>query len=343
MQKTTKKMLPLFLLLGCIALLGGLLAVLQLTQGSDAQEISDEIPLFAAAPEEITAFRFAGNSSEASLVRGSEGNWMLTSDPTLPLDQSAVTALAEQLLSLSAERQLSDSERGEIPPQSDTPAMRFAVTYPEGEQTLTVDALNDVANVYYVYDDAGTVYTVHAADFIGLTPTVRSLYAAQTLTDKPATEVSTMQVGALRFAQKDGVWTLTDEPDYQLNQNVVNKMARTICELETAWSITTPDADSAYGLDAPQAEIVLTFTDGSVLNVRYGGAVPGEENLCYLAADSAKGIVYEVPAAGMAAFAVTRESLAASEEATAETADTGNIIAEHPVGGVNDYADSVTQ
>ena len=36
-------------------------------------------------------------------------------------------------------------------------------------------------------------------------------------------------------------------------------MAGTILEMQTAWTITAPDADSAYGLDAPDVTATLSF------------------------------------------------------------------------------------
>ena len=66
----------------------------------------------------------------------------------------------EKFTDLTAARQLQDSELGEIPAMSDTPAMVFTLKAGKTTRTLTVDQLNDVAGVYYVYDDAGGVYTV---------------------------------------------------------------------------------------------------------------------------------------------------------------------------------------
>lgn len=51
-------------------------------------------------------------------------------------------------------------------------------------------------------------------------------------------------------------------------------MVSTLCEMQTEWSITTPEADSTYGLDAPDVTAVLTFTDGTQLTVRFGDLVP---------------------------------------------------------------------
>ncbi|HIZ42937.1 MAG TPA: hypothetical protein H9811_10315, partial [Candidatus Gemmiger excrementigallinarum] len=63
-----------------------------------------------------------------------------------------------------------------------------------------------------------------------------------------------------------------------------------------------------------------------------------DDALCYLASSETPTVVYEVNADYKAAFAVTKESLY-EETATAESAAEDNIVAEHPVGGKDDFAD----
>ncbi len=332
-----KKMLPLALLAAGAVLLGVLLAVL--TRENKAEE-DTTIPLVDFAAEDVDELSYAGDNTDVTLLKGSEGNWMLDSDPTLPLDQSAVQSLVEKFAALTASRKLQDSELGEIPALSDTPAMVFTLQAGENTRTLTVDQLNDVAGVYYVYDDAGGVYTVAKSDLSSLCKAPRSLYAAQSLTDKTAEDVTALTVGDLQFVLNDGVWNLADDADYALDQSAVKRMVSTICEMQTEWSITSPEADSAYGLDAPDVTAVVTFTDGTKLTVRFGAlAADGTDaagagdtgstttSLCYLASDGAPGIVYEGKSAHKDAFAVTKESLL--DTSTAETAAVDDVVAEH--------------
>ena len=160
-----KKMLPLVLLAAGAVLLGALLAVL--TCENEAEEDTG-IPLVDFAAEDVDELAYSGNNVDVTLLKGSEGNWMLDSDPTLPLEQSAVQSLEEKFTDLTAARQLQDSELGEIPVMSDTPVMVFTLKAGKTTRTLTVDQLNDVAGVYYVYDDAGGVYTVAKSDLNNL-------------------------------------------------------------------------------------------------------------------------------------------------------------------------------
>mgnify|MGYP006896419669 FL=1 len=82
-----KKMLPLVLLAAGAVLLGVLLAVL--TCENEAEEDTG-IPLVDFAAEDVDELAYSGNNVDVTLLKGSEGNWMLDSDPTLPLEQSAV-------------------------------------------------------------------------------------------------------------------------------------------------------------------------------------------------------------------------------------------------------------
>ncbi len=340
-----KKLLPLAVLAGVVVVLGVLLAVLTRTGGG---ETDATIPLFDFASDDIDTLAYAGNNVDITLVKGSDGTWRLDSDPTLPLDQTKVQSLVEDYANLTAQRKLEGSDLAELPDKSAAPQMTITLGAGEQTATMTVDQLNSVADVYYVYDESGAAYTVKRSDLATLSKSERDLYKAQTLTDKTLDDVAALQVNDLAFTQNDGDWTLTDDPDYALTQSTVKKMASTILEMQTAWTITAPDTDSAYGLDEPDVTATLTFTDGTSLTVRFGketSETAGEsasDSRCYLASDAAPTVVYEVSASNKTAFAVTKESLH-DESATAETASTDDVVAQYPVGGENDYADSLPE
>lgn len=331
-----KKMLPLVVLAAGVVVLAVVLAVLKFSQ-TGQETVTPTLCGFSA--EEIDRISYSGDNEEATLLKGSEGNWMLESDPTLPLDQEVVAALVEKYATLTPQRQLQGDELAEIPSMSDTPRMVLTIASGESTCTLTVDQANNVADIYYVYAGDGSVYTVAQDDLIGLCKDPRDLYKAQTLTDQEADDVATMQVGDLTFTQTDGNWTLADDASYPLDQDAVEKMANTACGLQTDWSITTPEADMTYGLDQPDVTVTLTFTDGTILTVRFGNLTAEDDTLCYVASSGAPTVVYEANADYKSAYAVTKESLY-DDTATAETAEEEDtIIAEHPVGGKDDYAD----
>lgn len=159
-----KKFLPLVILVGVVALLGILLAVLTL---HGEAETDTTLPLCDLAADDIDALSYAGNNVEVSLLKGSDG-WLLADDPSLPLDQTKVQSLVEDYANLKAQRKLEGNDLAELPAKSDTPQM--TITLGAGDQTvdLTVDQLNSVADVYYVYDESGAAYTVRRSDLATL-------------------------------------------------------------------------------------------------------------------------------------------------------------------------------
>lgn len=100
-MKNTKKMLPLVVLVIVMAVLVVLLAVLQ--RGDDTTDVT--LPLCSFAVEDIDRLAYAGNNQDVTLVKNSSGDWMLESDPTLPLDQTKTASLVESYANLTAQRQ----------------------------------------------------------------------------------------------------------------------------------------------------------------------------------------------------------------------------------------------
>lgn len=331
-----KKMLPLLILTAGVLVLAVVLAILELSSGGEEQK---GIALCDFPLEAIDKISYSGNGTEISLMKNSEGSWILESDPSLPLDQDVSETMVENLAGLTATRQLQQEELSEIPAWSDTPLMVFTLSSGESTRTLTVDQANDVADIYYVYDENSVAYTVTQSDINVLCKTPRDLYKSQTLTEKTMEDVSSMQVGDLAFTQTDGEWILTDDPSYTLDQDAVKKMANTVCGAKTDWTITSPEEDSVYGLDTPDVTVTVTFSDGTGLTVRFGNLAEDDDSLCYLASSGAPTVVYEASADYKTAFAVTKETLF-DEAATPESAqEEDTIVAEHPIGGKDDYAD----
>ena len=129
----------------------------------------------------------------------------------------------EQYAALAALRKLEGSDLAELPEKSVAPQMTITIGAGEKTIALTVDQLNTVADVYYVYDESGAAYTVMRSDLATLSKSPRDLYKAQTLTDKTLSDVAAMQVNDLQFTQTDGSWTLTDDPDYPVSQSSISR------------------------------------------------------------------------------------------------------------------------
>lgn len=88
-----KKMMLLLILTAGVLLLSILLVILTLAQ---SQNKNQGIALFGVSTEEIDQLSYSGSNVEVTMLKGTEGNWLMESDPTLPLDQEIVASLVEK-------------------------------------------------------------------------------------------------------------------------------------------------------------------------------------------------------------------------------------------------------
>lgn len=311
---TRPKWLPLALLGVAAVLLAAVLALLQAQRSDETPAAAPFCPFAAAAIDRVT---YVLDGDTVSLTRDSASAWSLTDDPALPLAQGTVQQMVNDLAALTAASTLG--------PEADTAAMGFdaptaAVTLAAGGEAyaFTVGAVNTMTGSYYLRPAGGeTVYTVDSAAFSGLCRSRRGLYAAQTLNDLDAGNLTAMTVdtGAetLEFVHSGGQWALADDPGFALDQDRVQRMANTACGLQTAWTVTEPAADSAYGLDTP--DVTVTVTDGQTSwSARFGADAGPDGATCYLAAGDKPSLVYEVLRQHREAFACTKEALAAPDD-----------------------------
>lgn len=349
-----KKYMPLAVLAAIVVVLGVALVALN----SLEEEEETGISLFDFTSDTVTALSYCNSDTEVTLLQ--EDDWYLSQDETLPLDQDTVGSLVEEYSALQAVRDLgTEAETEDM--GLDDPTMVFTLgtdgadiasaetatgETATGVYTVTIGAENSVTGAYYVkvsWNDH--IYTVDSTSLSGLVKTPRELYKAQDITDLEEDEVTTLTLQtsgeAMTFTNEDGTWTLQDDPDYALNQDAIDKMAATICSMETEMTITHPDSDSVYGLDDPQAVVTLTGSDGTTITCSFGNVSADDSDVCYMRSSHTAGVVYEVNADHLAAFAYSKETLqSATEESATEEEDSSDIIAENPVGGKDDYANS---
>ncbi len=358
-MKISKKMMPLAVLVAVVVVLAIALAVLS---GLDTEEETG-LPLFELDPDSVTAVSYQQQDEEdpvdVTLLYADE-TWTLSDDPTLPLDQETTANLAADIAGLTALRDLgTDAETEEMGLDEPTAVLRLAVDGGDitaepatgetasGLYTLTIGAENSVTGAYYAKGSWGdSVYTIDSSDLSGLFKTPRQLYADQEITDLETTDLTAMTVElpgeTLDFAYDGETWTLADDPDYPLDQDIVTKMASTLCSLKSQWSITSPEADSVYGLDSPDAIVTLTGSDGTTVTARFGAVSAEDDTVSYLQASTAPDVVYEIASSNLSAYAYTKDSLqAATDETATEESSEEDIIAENPVGGADDYVSSV--
>lgn len=314
---TRRKWLPLALLGAALVLLGAALALLRGQAEDDTPQAEPFCPFAAAAVDRVTCTL---DGDTVPLVKDSDGTWTLTDDPALPLAQGTMQQMVSDLAALTPASALG--------PEADTAAMGFddpaaQVTLGAGgeEYSFTVGTVNTMTGSYYLRPAGSeTVYTVDSTAWSGLCRSRRGLYAAQTLNtlDADALTAMTVQSGdeTLALVRSGEEWTLADDPAFALDQDRVRRMANTACGLQTAWTVTAPAAPESYGLDAPN--VTVTVTDGQTSwTGRFGADADADSGTCYLAAEDAPNLVYEVLVQHREAFACTKEALAA--QATPES------------------------
>ena len=353
-----KKYMPLIVLAAVVVVLGVALVLLN----SLEEEEETGVPLFDFASSSVTALSYQDGETEVTLLQ--DEDWYLQQDEDLPLDQDTVTSLVEDFAALQAVRDLG-AEADTTDMGLDEPTMVFTIgtdgadiasaetasgetatgESASGVYTVTIGAENSITGACYAkvsWNDH--IYTIESASLSGLIKTPGDLYKAQDITDLEEDEIANLSLQTsgevMNFTKEDGTWTMDEDPDYALDQDALDKMAATICTMETEMTITHPEADSVYGLDDPQAVVTVTGSDGTTITCSFGNVSDSNSEVCYVRSSHTAGVVYEVNADHLAAFAYTKETLQAATEETAEEEDSSDIIAENPVGGTDDYANS---
>lgn len=331
----TKKLVPLIALAAVVAILGISLAFLK---AGGEEETETGVALTDLDAGAVTAIAYTKTEDELSVAlsrpaTGEDAQWTLDGNPELPLDQGKVSAIATDLAGLKAVRELTDVTDTDGM-GFDEPTMSFTLSGTDGASLgLTVGAKNDMTDAYYVkVDGKNSVYTVSTSDLASMCKTEKDLYAAQAMTDITTDDAVSMTLQTtgeeLRFTKTDDTWTLDGDPEYALDQDVVSRMAQTVCDLKSTWSITNPEADSLYGLDAPSAVVTLRTADGKTVTCSFGTTDPVDSTACFMRCSSAPGVVYEVAADNLSAYAYTKSTLKA---ATPESAETAEAAADYPV------------
>lgn len=317
-----KKLLPLCILAGVVVVLAVILALLRIFGGEEDEDTG--IALFSVTADDLSTIAYQDGDTDVALTKGEDGVWSLDSDTLLPIDQDAVSELADSITGMTAQREL--GEDADVDSMGfATPEMSISFTTGADIYTLTVGDQNSMTDTYYArLGEDGPVYTIATSDLSSLCKTPRQLYQAQDITDIESSDVTamTLETGSevLSFTLEDETWTLDSDPGYELDQDTVKRMVNTICSLESEWSITQPGPDSAYGLDAPNAVVTVTASDGSSVRCVFGTTSAEDSGVAYMTASTAEGVVYEIDSNHLTAFAYTKDTLKAETPETAEEA-----------------------
>ena len=317
-----KKLLPLCILAGVVVVLAVILALLSIFGGEEDEDTG--IALFSVTADDLNAIAYQDGDTDVALTKGEDGVWTLDSDTLLPIDQDAVSELATSITGMTAQREL--GEDADVDSMGfATPEMSISFTAGDDSYTLTVGDQNSMTDTYYArLGEDGPVYTIATSNLSSLCKTPRQLYKAQDITDIESSDVTamTLETGSetLSFTLEDETWTLDSDPSYELDQDTVKRMVNTICSLESEWSITQPGPDSEYGLDAPNAVVTVTASDGSTVRCVFGTTSAEDSGVAYMTASTAEGVVYEIDSNHLTAFAYTKDTLKAETPETAEEA-----------------------
>lgn len=98
--------------------------------------------------EDITAFSYQNSDSTLSFVKEEE-EWVFKDEKETALDQSAVTSMLEQMVSLEAE-DIVESPESLSEYGFDEPSNVITFTTARGSVTLTIGMQNPVTNQYYL-------------------------------------------------------------------------------------------------------------------------------------------------------------------------------------------------
>lgn len=317
-----KKLLPLCILAGVVVVLAVILALLRIFGGEEDEDTG--IALFSVTADDLSTIAYQDGDTDVALTKGEDGVWTLDSDTLLPLDQDAVSELADSIIGMTAQREL--GEDADVDSMGfATPEMSISFTAGADSYTLTVGDQNSMTDTYYArLGEDGPVYTIATSNLSSLCKTPRQLYQAQDITDIESSDVTvmTLETGTeiLSFTLEDETWTLDSDPGYELDQDTVKRMVNTICSLESEWSITQPGPDSEYGLDTPNAVVTVTASDGSSVRCVFGTTSAEDSGVAYMTASTSEGVVYEIDSNHLTAFAYTKDTLKAETPETAEEA-----------------------
>lgn len=73
----------------------------------------------------------------------------------------------------------------------------------------------------------------------------------------------------------DGVWYAASDPDFPVKQNLLSTLETTLSKLVPVKTISDPEADNSYGLDAPSLKLTAESSSGAVFSLDVGSEVGG--------------------------------------------------------------------
>ncbi|MBE5843583.1 MAG: DUF4340 domain-containing protein [Butyrivibrio sp.] len=111
----------------------------------------------------ITELKVTNVNGEFDLVKQEDDTWILSSDPTLDIDETKITTKLNNLKTITSE-QVVDGAENLADFGLDDPAITVQFTLADGtSHILKIGDYNNVSSTYYLLvDDISTVYTVNS-------------------------------------------------------------------------------------------------------------------------------------------------------------------------------------
>lgn len=74
----------------------------------------------------------------------------------------------------------------------------------------------------------------------------------------------------LKFEKQEDQWVCLNEPETDLDEDAVDSILDTLGDITTTNQITSPEDLSEYGFDSPAQNAVISFEDGSSMELSFG-------------------------------------------------------------------------
>lgn len=268
MKRSKKSLLLLLLLLVC---LGGYYGVQLMEEPASVTEESGSYPLTANTIESLCGMSWTQDETLMSFTL-LDGVWTYTQDTAFPVNQEDLTAMAEDVLAVTATRKIENVE--DVAGYGiDDSSFALTLTFADGTQAVyRMGAETPFGDEYYVHSsqDAALIYTI-GEDMADLVDT--SLNALAVIEEMPAvTEVTRIRLGdTLDVAKQEASGTI--KPDQlwynaltgqalstELAEDLIDTAKGLAFETYVAAGATEEELIS-YGL-AEENAIVLTLYNG---------------------------------------------------------------------------------
>jgi len=273
-MKRGKKLIILLLVL-VLAIAAALIVQAIVTKNEEAATEAEDtsVTFLTIDPDAITALSWTYNDETANLAYAS-GVWTDADDAAFPVAQTYPDAMATALEAVTATRSFDAEDLSEY--GLDAPAYTVTVTT-DAETTLTIGSASEISGEYYTSIGDGKVYLVDSALLDPFTYGLSDILQMETVPDMSALtgiDITTGTGEANLLYLENSDYSYSDQYHWFLLQNgaykALGSAADTFADSLTGLSWiscesynATDEELAAYGLDAPNATLILSYTEAA--------------------------------------------------------------------------------